>query len=111
MTNDTLEKIRDILDTYKERAVDAYKNGNHLAGMYLACIAGMWANSWHYPEKPNLFENEEIELYKWYIYGHAANVEAIKSNEREMARRKKIQEERDKKQKSLFKRVMSAKLL
>jgi len=102
MSSQTQAKINDLLQMYKERAVETLKGGNTMAAMYLACIAGMWANEMHRSEKPNLFESEDNLLYRWYVYGHDANREAIKSNELEAARRKRIEDSKMKNAKSSF---------
>lgn len=89
---DANQQLKDFLDAYKERAEDAYQRGNKYGGMYLAMIAGMWANTCRLPRDPNIFANSENELYMWYIYGHDANEDAIRSNEKEMELRKKMEE-------------------
>lgn len=93
---DANQQLKDFLEIYKERAEDTYKKGNKHGGMYLAMIAGMWANTCRLPRVPNLFADGETELYMWYIYGHDANEDAIRSNEKEMALRKKMEENKAK---------------
>jgi hypothetical protein len=84
--------INDYLEDAKERAVAAHSKGNKLGGMYLAMIAGMWNHTARRQPNPTPFENENNDLYLAFLWGNDASADAMRSNEREMAIRKKIEE-------------------
>lgn len=86
------QAVTDYLEEMKERAVNAHDKGNRFGSIYLSMIAGMWNHTARRPIKPNPFENENNDLYLAYIWGNEASADAMRSNEREMALRKKIEE-------------------
>lgn len=100
------QTINDFLQTFKERAVDAHSRGNRFGGMYLAMIAGMWNHTLRRPEKSNLFESSDNDLFKSYYWGNEASAAAMSSNEQEMAIRKKIEENKAKLKKKVVAPVL-----
>lgn len=91
---DDQQAITEYLDDMKDRAVTAHGKGNKLGGMYLAMIAGMWNHTARRPIKPTPFDSENNDLYLSYVWGNDASADAMRSNEREMAIRKKIEEQK-----------------
>jgi hypothetical protein len=100
---DNNEAINEFLEDSKERAVAVHNKGNRFGGMYLSMIAGMWNHTLRRPEKPNPFEGESNDLYLSFIWGNQASADAMRSNEREMAIRKKIEEAKAKQAKTKVK--------
>lgn len=56
----------------------------------------MWNHTARRPAKPSPFEAEHNDLYLAFLWGNDASADAMRSNEREMAIRKKIEEQRKK---------------
>jgi hypothetical protein len=100
---DNNEAIKQYLEDCKERAVNVHEKGNRFGAMYLAMIAGMWNHTARQPIKPNPFENSNNDLYLAFIWGNDASADAMRSNEREMAIRKKIDEAKAKAAKTKLK--------
>ena len=72
--------IHMVLTDLVDRACAAFARGNQLGSAYLATLCGMRYNEYGLPYR-NLFEHQDIWLFKWFANGYEDYARATKMTE------------------------------
>lgn len=92
------EKITDLIEELKFRAIKAFEDNNKFAAAYLSYLAGGYSHTFK-RGRTNIFEKNSNLLYSWFSFGFEDSQIAVRMSDELREKFAKHDEEQTKKEK------------